>query len=616
MGPGPSSAAEAHLRHFTQTKAKCSFIMSAAVLQQLGMLEAVETTDVACQCDDQETCNSPTSYCEKSKRAFTGAATSGYDYMQHHVTNTDLNKDIVALYQSKGKFVVNENCLLQLFPRKCPSCGCKLQMEKLTCGVLIVLQQQCLQCEYRNQWKSQVSASVPATAGHHLPAGTDVTAEAQKPARTDDSRSSNTVCEIVTFSDEESDATHDEEDGDEGDEGELTSDGEWNPAGDVLLAEELTENSEEESEEDDFNSPTGLKINELCTECGSFFSIQKRHICEHKIKPHCCNICGKRCVTEISLKNHSLIHEETYEHPCKYCHVTFKTRLDKLKHEQIHQDQKDPYKCPDCPKTFATNQERRVHLANHRTPREFKCGVCEMEFKDVHHLRRHSVVHTGLKPYKCSVCQRGFNQGSHLKSHMRLHTGERPYKCQQCDKCFNHNVSLKSHVERCHSSSSGRKRKVNERASDAGDADDKGDKKGADSECEHVEEPEDTEEEVQKERKHLPKKRRRCTGRPRGRPKRNPVSKSVLPDWRSNTKTVKSSSDEESEDEQSDRNVSYDSAEEAEDEEKESAKKTAGRPRRRPKNGSEETERKSYSRHSGGRRLGKSRGRPKKSGAV
>ena len=61
----------------------------------------------------------------------------------------------------KGRYVVNEKCLLQLFSHKCPSCGSKVKTEKVIYGVLIVVNQQCLQCEYRNQWKSQVNASVP-----------------------------------------------------------------------------------------------------------------------------------------------------------------------------------------------------------------------------------------------------------------------------------------------------------------------------------------------------------------------------------------------------------------------------------------------------------------------
>ena len=48
-------------------------------------------------------------------------------------------------------------------------------MEKVTSGVLIVLNQQCLQCEYRNQWKSQVNASVPAADDQTMTGGTDVT---------------------------------------------------------------------------------------------------------------------------------------------------------------------------------------------------------------------------------------------------------------------------------------------------------------------------------------------------------------------------------------------------------------------------------------------------------
>ncbi|XP_039999221.1 zinc finger protein 33A-like [Xiphias gladius] len=558
-------------------------------------VDPMETTEVACQCHDLETCNSPTSCSERSKHSTTEAVSAGYGQIERKVMNTDLNKEKAALLQMEGKYVVNESCLLQLFCRKCPSCGCRLQMEKVTCGVLIILNQQCFQCEYRSQWKSQVNASVPTAE--------EVTPETQKAMPTDDNRSSAVFSEIVTFSDEESEPS---DEGEEGDEGGVSSDGEWNPTEDFLLAEELTKESEEETEdegeeEEDFDCPGGLKINELCTECGSFFNILKPHTCEHKMKPYSCNICGKRCVTEMSLKTHSKIHDETYEHPCKYCHVTFKTRVDKLKHEQIHQDSKDPYKCPDCPETFATSKERSVHLSNHRVPKEFKCGVCGIEFKDVHHLRRHSVVHTGLKPYKCSVCQRGFNQTSHLKSHMRLHTGERPYKCQHCDKRFNHNVSLKSHVQRYHTSSSGRERKkgkIYERTSDTGDAEDDENKRSTDSESDHVEKEQDTEEEVEKERRALPKSRKRSTGRPRGRPKRNEAGNLVLSGQNENTKTSESkvqklkktgSSDEESEGEQSDSHMSVDpeEEEEEEEEEKQTARRSSGRSRRRPKNDSD-----------------------------
>ncbi|KAE8290930.1 hypothetical protein D5F01_LYC10522 [Larimichthys crocea] len=503
----------------------------------------VEPVETICKREDSNTCNSPTDS-EESKHILTGsqpslqssgvvlvscvsnAVASGSHQTQEKVT-IDLNKEKAALLQMKGKFVVNESCLLQLFCRKCPSCGGKLQLEKVTYGLLIILNQQCLQCDYRYQWKSQVNASVPTEED-----------QTQQEIPTDDNPRRTVFSETVTFSDEESDPSDDGEEGDE---------------------------------------------------------------------------------------------------------VTFKARVDKLKHEQIHQNNKDPYKCPDCPETFPTSKERNTHLSNHRAPKEFKCGVCGIEFKDVHHLRRHSVVHTGLKPYKCSVCKRGFNQSNHLKSHMRLHTGERPYKCQHCDRSFNHNVSLKSHVLRYHSSSSGpkqKKKKIKEITSDSGDTVDNGNKEGRNSEFDNVGEEHNTQEEAQKEKKETPKIRKRSTGRPRGRPKRNAAGDTDLAGQRkgprSKTKTGKSkvqklkktsSSDEESEDEQSDSDISFDSAEQEEEEEeveeKETARKSTGRSRGRPKNDSdtdfdpeEETKKKRYSTQSSGKSAVKRQGRPKKNLAV
>ncbi|XP_041805512.1 RE1-silencing transcription factor-like [Chelmon rostratus] len=607
-------------------------------------VEPVQTTHIAYQCDNVDACDSPTSHSEESEHTPTGSQASpessgvsvsyssdasnvaapGFDRVPQKLM-TGLNREKAALLQKRGKFVVNESCLLQLFRRKCPLCGCKLQMEKVTYGALVVFNQWCLRCEYRYQWKSQVNASVPTAEFQHLRGGSGFTSETQQEVATEDDPSTKAFSQIVMLSDEDSDPPDEDE---EGDDGGVSSDEEWHPSEGFLLTEELAEESEEETEdegeeeEQEFDSLGGLKINELCTECGRFFDVLKPHACEHKIKPYSCNICGKRCVTEMSLKIHSKIHDETYEHPCKYCHVTFKTRVDKCKHEQTHQDSKDPYKCPDCPKTFTTSKERSIHLANHRAPKEFKCGVCGIEFKDVHHLRRHSVVHTGLKPYKCSVCKRGFNQTSHLKSHMRLHTGERPYKCQHCDHSFNHNVSLKSHVQRYHSSSAGCERKKGKRKERASGS------KGTDSEFDSAE-GQDTEEEVMETRTDVPKSKRRSTGRPRGRPKRNAAGGLVLAGRgggrRSNTKSAKSkaqklkrtgSSDEESEDEQSSSDASFDEEEEEEKEEKEAPRKSAGRSRGRPKNDSdtgfvpeEETKKKRYSSQCSGESSGKRRGR-------
>ncbi|KAG7524601.1 Zinc finger 813 [Solea senegalensis] len=543
------------------------------IFPQCAVPEYVETTEITCQRDDLETVS--------------GTVTSGCGQNEQNVWSSNLIRKKIPHFQIKGKHFVNESCLLQLFRHKCPSCDCKLHMEKVTYGPLIVINQQCLQCEYRFQWKSQINAKVPAAE--------DIPPVTQKLLPTDDFPSSAGSSGSVSLSDEEKDSSDEVDEEDEGDEEGMSSDGEWNPTEESLLAKKLTKDSEEESEDEgkegEGDKPQGgLKMKELCTECGSFVNTLKSHTCEHKSKPYSCRICGKRCVNEMSLRRHNMIHSETYEHPCKYCHVTFRTRVDKLKHEQIHKKQKRPYKCPDCPEKFASRKERCVHLPTHGGEKEIKCGVCGFKFKNLHRLQRHSFVHTGLKPYQCPVCERGFNQAGNLKSHMRLHTGEKPFKCQHCDKCFNHNVSLKSHVQRYHASSSGHGRKegeINERPSDT----------GTDSESDNLEREQDTGEELQKMTAEMPNISMKPTGRPKGRPKSatagDPVLTAPNKDKCSKRKSSKSkaykskgsdSSAEESERDQ----INSSSSDDSEDEEENpTTQRSMGRKRKRPKHDSD-----------------------------
>ncbi|XP_027145686.1 zinc finger and SCAN domain-containing protein 26-like isoform X2 [Larimichthys crocea] len=559
---------------------------------------------------------------------------SDYSQMLQKVVNIDMIREKAALLQMKGKYVVNEKRLLPLFSCKCPLCGSKVKVEKVTYGVLIILNQQCLQCDYRNQWKSQVNASVPTDDDQPLTRGIDVTAEIQQMVPTDDKHSAVTgVSEVATVSEEESDPTDETEES--GNEVEMDSDDDWKPKEELILKNRLThsdESDEETENEDDYYPPLAFELSQLCTECGKFFNKRKPHTCEHKIKPFSCNICGKRCVTEVSLNSHSRVHDANYEHRCKYCHATFKTKVDKRTHEQTHVTEGRPYKCPDCPEIFATNKERRIHLQDHRGLRQLKCDFCGIEFYRNQALQRHLAVHTGEKPFKCSVCQRGFNQTNHLKSHMRLHTGERPYKCQHCDKCFNHNVSLKSHVQRYHTPNSGceeNTKKTKERESNSSDAVGNGNKRGADSGLDNVEEEEEEEEEVEEdkeeeERIYRANIKRRTTGRPIGRPKRNASQGS-------NTKTAKvkvrkkkrtCGSDEENEGEPIESDLSFELTEE-EEERSDKVTSSTSRSRGRAKRSDsdcdfdpEVSKRKKCSSQNSGKGSGKRRGRPRKNQVV
>ncbi|KAK5859957.1 hypothetical protein PBY51_021472 [Eleginops maclovinus] len=506
-----------------------------------------ETTEIASQL---RTCDRPSYYPEESELISRDAQESpapsyasemsDYGQMLHNIVNIEMIRKKAATLQMKGRYAVNEKCLLQLFSPKCPSCGSKVKTEKVTHGVLIVVNQQCLQCDYRNQWKSQINA--PTAEDQPL---TEVVVEVDATSETQTMSPDNHTTEDPMEETEES-----------GDESNMDSDKDWDPEEEFLLPNQLHEESggetEDEEEEDGVCPPLAVKHSQLCTDCGTFFNKQKPHTCEHKTKPYACNICGRRCVSDVALNAHSRIHDENYEHPCKYCNVTFKTKVDKITHQQIHLMEEKPYKCPDCSETFTTNKERRIHLRDHG---HLKCHICNLDFTNSTALQRHLAVHTGVKRYKCSVCQRDFSQAGHLKSHMRLHTGERPFQCQQCDQSFNHNVSLKSHVQRYHSSSSGLEPKKVKRIKtvrNTGDGEKYGNKRDTVSGLDNNIKEHDEEEEVQKRRTVKPKRKKRSTGRPIGRPKRN-EGKSARPVKR------RRCSEKESDNEPTQSNTSFDS---------------------------------------------------------
>ncbi|XP_037315283.2 uncharacterized protein LOC119209807 isoform X1 [Pungitius pungitius] len=567
--------------------------------QSPACAEPEETTEVACLRDQLKTCDGPTAFSEESMAfqisptprgvSCSNTSASPSSQMQPEHMDFDLIREKAALLQMKGKYVVNEARLLQLFCHTCPSCGSQVKMEKVTCGLLIVLNQRCLQCDYRSQWRSQVNASVPAAEDQHLPEATPALLQINAVP------SGVTWPHEVVAVDEQSEPV--DESSDQGDEDWKPVNGSAHARGLVTKPEEQPEDGDEDEEDDDNDEededdeeygdypPLPVKHSRLCTDCGVLYNKRRPHTCEHKVKPYPCNICGKRCVSGKALITHSRIHDENYEYQCKYCQLTFKTKVDKITHEHVHVIQGKPYKCPDCPETFATNKERRIHLEDHRGPQRLRCHICGLDFLWPLSLQRHLSVHTGERPFECSVCQRGFKQAGHLKSHMRLHTGERPFKCPHCEKCFNHNVSLKSHVQRYHPPGSGRlqtKGKGNQRESDTSDARDNGNKRGAESGPDNGEDEQDTEEEAHREMTGRPKKK--STGRPIGRPKRH-ESGDLVEGRRSSSKSGKRQAqeskrtrcrDEESESKPTDSGTSCDSAAgEEEEEEKEESSKAA-----------------------------------------
>ena len=137
------------------------------------------------------------------------------------------------------------------------------------------------------------------------------------------------ISEFTFVNEEESNCSNEnenedeEEDEEEEDEEEeiAESDSDWE-----MEDSDQLESDGSDEQDLDLDSELHKSVRQLCPECGVFFYTRKTHTCEYKIKPFSCNVCGKRCVDENSLKIHSHIHKDIYEHPCKFCMAPFKNK--------------------------------------------------------------------------------------------------------------------------------------------------------------------------------------------------------------------------------------------------------------------------------------------------
>ncbi|XP_041923149.1 zinc finger protein 90-like [Alosa alosa] len=82
-------------------------------------------------------------------------------------------------------------------------------------------------------------------------------------------------------------------------------------------------------------------------------------------------------------------------------------------------DQERRFTCPICGKRLLSEQTLKSHQKVHTGYAPHQCNQCGKRFSRLENLKVHQNIHTGLKPYTCKFCLKKFNAPSNFNRHKR-----------------------------------------------------------------------------------------------------------------------------------------------------------------------------------------------------
>ncbi|CAH2239786.1 jg20721 [Pararge aegeria aegeria] len=152
-----------------------------------------------------------------------------------------------------------------------------------------------------------------------------------------------------------------------------------------------------------------------CDICGQLVRSIAQHMRHNHAVAHKCPTCGKEFPMIARLKNHMLVHTNTFNFFCDLCPYKCKHKYYLVMHMRTHTGEK-PYKCAECPATFVNASNLNKHKLTHQE-KQFKCMLCEKAFRTGTALwEHHDAKHMNIK-HTCTFCGRDFCYKSDLRKH-------------------------------------------------------------------------------------------------------------------------------------------------------------------------------------------------------
>ncbi|KAJ2941987.1 hypothetical protein O0L34_g752 [Tuta absoluta] len=132
----------------------------------------------------------------------------------------------------------------------------------------------------------------------------------------------------------------------------------------------------------------------ICDYCNKTYHSRpqlKNHILwiHMDVRPHQCQVCGKRFYTPARLLEHTVVHTRERNWECDICGAKLVSKMAAVYHRRRHTGER-PYECVDCGERFISASRRSEHAKRrHNKGVKFHCTMCAASFVRSHELRKH-----------------------------------------------------------------------------------------------------------------------------------------------------------------------------------------------------------------------------------